>query len=93
MTEKELYELQKKVQEKMDKLVPKILPYVKFLHIVELNFEKNIYTRYLNVKLNGIGNHNHNDWNSDWVYKSVRLVKQLFKIFLPEDIYIYVYWE
>jgi hypothetical protein len=93
MTEKEVDELQKKVQEKMDKLVPKFIPYVKFLHIVELKFQETKYTRSLFVKLDGKGNHNHDDWNFDWVYKSTRLVKQLFKIFLPEDTDVYVYWE
>ena len=93
MTEKELYELQKKVQEKMDKLVPKLIPYVEFLHIVELKFEETKYTPSLDVKLDGKGSYSNNNWNPDWVAKSVRLVKQLFKIFLPEDIRVYVYWE
>lgn len=93
MTEKEVDELQKKVQEKMDKLVPKFIPHVEFLHIVKLNFQETKYTRSLHVRLDGKGNYSHNEWNSDWVYKSVKLVKQLFSIFLPEDIDVYVYWE
>lgn len=93
MTENELQELQNKVQGKIDKMIPKTIPYVEFLHIVKLNFQETKYTRSLHVKLDGKGNYYHNDWNTDWVTKSTRLVKQLFSIFLPEDIDVYITWK
>ena len=93
MTENELQELKNKVQGKIDKMIPKTIPYVEFLHIVKLNFQETKYTRSLHVKLDGKGNYDHDDYKPDWVYKSSRMVKNLFQIFLPEDIDVYTTWK